>query len=570
MRVAPAWLPDETLFSLCSRIHRLSANGLAEDTCRMLFGRARAGCAHDFPTYLDEFVWRADGAWGTAQEIIATRTIAPFYLALCDPRAAENTIACFRRGGMTSIKFQLGLLTSRFRAHHPLKACVDCLREDLQRFHVQYWHVTHQSPGVWVCPNHQKPLLESSIKSNGVRRFDWCLPGDAELTASSGLNDLSELSMRALVRLARDAVVLWRLPASAIDTTRLAQTYRGRAASLGFVRSSGAPDWARLGTAYADHLAPLRVMPALVMLPDDQRQATTEVKRLLSEPRSGTHPIRHLALITWLFQNFDSFMAAYQQAPNMPTGRDEPSTARSGDTEPNDRRRSELLDLIRGGTSVTAAGGLVGIDTLTAQAWATDAGIEIQRRPQRILPELRGRIERAIRTGTDKADVARRFGISVSTVTTLMRTTVGLQRAWHDARRSASQKKHRAIWSRTIKANAGAGIKEVRTIAPSAYAWLYRNDRAWLDASTRCLPTKRIGNHAAVDWDRRDEVLAKEVQVAIERIGAANPKGQVSVGAVCQAVPELRAKIGRLNRLPLTERALRAATHGRKGKPSLI
>jgi hypothetical protein len=50
-----AWLPDETLFSLCSRYHRASGNQLPTTTCKALFGHKLQGAAHDFPARLNHF-----------------------------------------------------------------------------------------------------------------------------------------------------------------------------------------------------------------------------------------------------------------------------------------------------------------------------------------------------------------------------------------------------------------------------------------------------------------------------------------------------------------------------------
>lgn len=50
------WLPDETLFSLCSRHHRLWGHPHAWQTSLLLFGGRRTGAQHDFPGSLDDLV----------------------------------------------------------------------------------------------------------------------------------------------------------------------------------------------------------------------------------------------------------------------------------------------------------------------------------------------------------------------------------------------------------------------------------------------------------------------------------------------------------------------------------
>ena len=86
------WLPDETLFSLCSRYHAASGNVLPATTCRQLFGHPRQGCAHDFPARLDHFLSVTGGALGTVTSIVEDHTVLPLYLRF----ASEETIDAAR------------------------------------------------------------------------------------------------------------------------------------------------------------------------------------------------------------------------------------------------------------------------------------------------------------------------------------------------------------------------------------------------------------------------------------------------------------------------------------------
>src|SRR3546814_18405991 len=78
-------------------------------------------------------------------------------------------------GNASTIKGLLGLPASRIRANHPLKFCFLCLESDRRQSGVAYWHLTHQLPGVWICPAHNCFLLPSTHKATGVGRFLWYL-----------------------------------------------------------------------------------------------------------------------------------------------------------------------------------------------------------------------------------------------------------------------------------------------------------------------------------------------------------------------------------------------------------
>jgi len=125
-------LPDETLFSWCSRYHRLAANGLDRTTCLQLFGHVRIGSAHDFPGRIDALVARSKGSLGSAEQVIRDRTLLPFYWPFKPSDLARQSVAAMRGNGIAHLKYRLGLLTSGLGAAHPLKSCPECMQADLE------------------------------------------------------------------------------------------------------------------------------------------------------------------------------------------------------------------------------------------------------------------------------------------------------------------------------------------------------------------------------------------------------------------------------------------------------
>ncbi|WIT14159.1 TniQ family protein [Paucibacter sediminis] len=170
------WLPGETLFSLVSRLHRLWGHRLADQTADVLFGRRRQGYQHDFPSGLHEFEQNTAGLLGDVKAIALERTLLRFYRPFLSSAKVDEAIAAMAGPSVAHLKFRLGLLTSRFRAHHPLKACAACIAEDRTTYGWAWWHLDHQYPGFWVCLTHGERLLESATKTNGVARFQWQLP----------------------------------------------------------------------------------------------------------------------------------------------------------------------------------------------------------------------------------------------------------------------------------------------------------------------------------------------------------------------------------------------------------
>ncbi|MDH4418182.1 MAG: TniQ family protein [Acidovorax sp.] len=146
-----AWLRDETFFSLVSRHHQLWGHVTSAQTCQLMFGSARAGVHHDLPNSLGAFAQRTNALLGDVDSIARERTLLNFYAAFAPPDETANAVACMSGASVAHLKLRLGILTSRFRANHPLKACPQCMEQDLRETGWAYWHLKHQFPGVWMC-----------------------------------------------------------------------------------------------------------------------------------------------------------------------------------------------------------------------------------------------------------------------------------------------------------------------------------------------------------------------------------------------------------------------------------
>jgi len=185
-------------------------------------------------------------------------------------------------------------------------------------------------------------------------------------------------------------------------------------------------------------------------------------------------------------------------------------------------------------------------------AWAARAGISLKRRPKKLSLELRGKMLADLRNGVAKRLVAERYGVSIETVTDTLRTEVGLHDAWSAAQAEVRRASERQTWQRLGRDNACCGNKALRLLAPATYAWLYRNDRAWLQAYSASRPSVPRSNNAMVDWQERDAHLSVAVMRACLEMVAEAPDRRITLWRIYQRVPALKPKLRYLGRLPLT------------------
>ncbi|WP_162233976.1 TnsD family Tn7-like transposition protein [Delftia lacustris] len=551
-----SWLPEETLFSLVSRHHQLWGHVTSTQTCQLVFGRARAGIHHDLPNSLGAFAQRTNGLLGDVDSVARERTLLKFYAAFTTQSETENAVACMSSTSVAHLKLRLGILTSRFRANHPLKACAHCIEQDLRETGWSYWHLKHQFPGVWMCTTHKQPLLLSTLKANGVERFQWLLPHWSELkptslasceTATSCvLLSLAEL-IEDLVQAAENQPLVWR---------KMHEVYRQELRLRGWIAGVASLRTAQIAAAFLDYCKPLRSIPEFASLAEDGVAMSTQLGRLLRAPRCGTHPLRHLLLIHWLFGDAQRFDIALKSEGlnNHPPAHDD-FLATLPVVDP---RVARLCDLIQQeGHSLRSAAGLVGIDTQTALLWAAKDGIAISRRPQKLSTEVRAKAIRDLRCGTDKEQVAFRAGVSVGTITRLLLSDAILHADWSEARREQARSHSRALWLQLLQSAGSLGIKWMRRLDTRTYTWLYRNDRAWLDAH-KPVPLPQRPRSLVVDWEARDDRLSGLVREAALRLVEERGVRRIHFWQLCQQIPDLRAKQAALHRLPRTLEAIQA------------
>ncbi|WP_173174584.1 TniQ family protein [Pseudomonas tohonis] len=305
-----SWLPNESLFSLCSRNHIFWGNTLPAQTCERLFGHAQQGTQHDLPSNVRVLADRTGGSLGSAAEIIRQHTILRFFAPFQSYDGALAAEQAMLGPHLGSLKFRLGLITGRFGAQHPLRACPECMEEDIARFGMTYWHLDHQYPGVLICSTHLELLRESIYKRMWRGRFSWCLPALHELVRCEdpGLSSRSRLQhiTDACLRLAGIGFNTW------IDITRLKHAYAAAIAGISHWpgRHCSLPSSAI--ESFTKFTKPLQAIHPFDALPANDQQAEAYLRYLLLPPRSPGHPLRHLAAITWMFESFDQFLEAKQ------------------------------------------------------------------------------------------------------------------------------------------------------------------------------------------------------------------------------------------------------------------
>lgn len=521
---------------------------------------------HDMPSRIDEFVLRSEGTLGDAECVIRKRTLLAFYLPYRTATDSANAIAAVRHGGIGGLKGRLGILASRFGASHPLKACPQCILEDQRVHHVAYWHLEHQWPGAWVCLKHMLLLHYALYKVNTEGRFHWCLPIDVMQSPGIAPQRFAE-SRDILVRLAECACGLGNLPKGFhFAPTRLAATYQNRLHELKSYGPTGRLKSSELQNLLALVCNPLSHVHGLSILSGTDTPLLSQFSRLVDRHRCVAHPLKHLVLVLALFNNWATFLSAYASTPSDQErigGKNDSDAPEIYDHMRVNPQKLALIDAVKNGQSVTAASKVFDVAVATAMAWVATAGHHTPRRAKTFTQSRREKAIQMLRHGGSKDDVAKVAHISIQTITLLLRTEPGLRADWVQAKFDRAQKESRGSWTRMANKLMPISGHTLRTFLPAVFAWLYRNDRDWLEEFNSGLPLSVRTNNSRIRWDVRDANYSQAVDTAALAVHLAAPERRIRLADLCNRMPELKARLSDLDQLPLTHAALARATRRR-------
>ncbi|NVL39903.1 TnsD family Tn7-like transposition protein [Pseudomonas syringae] len=526
------WLPDETLFSLCSRQHLVMGNLDHATTSTALLGLSEKFIKHDIPCGIAALEQTGFNYWGSAESILLNHTIFSVFVPFQNKIKIEDAITTIKGDRIDSLKYRLGLVSSGFGAEHPLKACPYCMREDVYAHGIAYWHLTHQYPGVLICPRHQAWLMVSTKSRRWSGRFEWSLPTKDCLIQQAPSQKL--WSRPAFLNLANNVIALAVIGrVMSLESCAVAATYRtavlqgGRSASL------------------LDRIEPLRRFHLFESLPEDEKSTESFMNQLTRTPRRSIHPLKHLLLIDWLFDDLRSFLNAYDAEVARLVQR----VASTPSRKPNEQ---------------------VSLSNYAAPAKNTP-------RPKRLKGQLKEDLLSKLDKGVSKQELCDEFQVSVSTINRLLRAHPATNALAIEARKSQKLAAHKAQWQYLHNLHPELGVQALRNTTPSLYAWLYRNDKAWLIAEEQTFVKPAHTNKHPIDWEGRDFRLLSMLREASEAI-AGLQCGRATTTELYARVPMLSSCLENRDRYALSRAYLSTVLHcskrsvlhdcGQRGKAS--
>ncbi|WP_256344075.1 TnsD family Tn7-like transposition protein, partial [Pseudomonas costantinii] len=140
--------------------------------------------------------------------------------------------------------------------------------------------------------------------------------------------------------------------------------------------------------------------------------------------------------------------------------------------------------------------------------------------------------------GVSKQVLCEEFQITVSTINKLLRAHPTTYAIALKARHRRETDEHRSQWQHLHGLYPQLGVQALRNKMPPLYAWLYRNDKAWLIAEDQTFTKPAHVNKHHVDWEARDYRLLSMLRTACVSI-ALPQRSPVTMAQLYAMIPML-------------------------------
>jgi hypothetical protein len=504
----PASYPDESLYSLMARYHRLSGNIDDRQSLKELVGNHTHVITSHLPSMVGALASSLPIGGKSAKELVVEHTLYPYFACFLSPEGKNAAVAAMIGDNAGGLKMRIGLVPSRIGGCNTYRYCCACMREESEHGQA-YWHRVHQLPGVWLCPHHALPLSEVDPSFIALKRHRLLLPDLNAVRSSARPVIISTIHIPGLAALAQLSADALRVSADNNSLGGWNLAYRGLAAEMGLIKANGRIDIHALGRHVARCISLLPNTNEFSFL--DHCDPLRWVLRLLRKPKPhATHPLKHLLLLHCLGGSFQAQTTHTAQGHSTATGTLLP---RSESSEKAGRIDRSLLSdyILQRGYTLSRCAGELGLCTTTVRVEAARLGLPVRAKPKKLRRALIDEIEESLKAGESVTEVSVKHGLSLSSIYRILRMsteTLFARRAATIERETANRRE------RLVRESETTSIRKC-----ADYSWLRRNDKRWLNEYVASSSTRRrLIAKPYVNWAERDAALASAVRRCVEHL----------------------------------------------------
>nr|WP_244906758.1 TnsD family transposase [Neobacillus soli] len=549
--------PDELLYSIISRYHLWSRNPYFSDTIDDLFGRSNVTISTVLPNRLQQICNKLFiDSNITSKYLIYNHTFYPLFLPFWSKEQNNEILQGMINSEDKSILNRAGILQSKIPFPEYLRFCLKCCNENIELYGEAYWHRTHQIYGVNVCPLHDEILMESSIPFTSKRNRQSLYPLTKQLIKKSiPIMFLKECSKNDL-KISKAVYDLLSSDSPVLGLEKLGEKYTSFLKKNGLANYNGTVRKTELlksfyyfyGNSFLNQMKCNIYKSSNINWIDN-----------LIRPRTNSHPLMHILLINFLgYKLKEFFLAPIDSEKNFGKGPWLCFNAAS-----NHYKEKVITDCkVKLGTQ----GHLVGTFTCSC-------GFVYSRRQsdenhddfynigliksygpmwENELIRLRKNEKKTIK------EISLLLKVTPLTVIRKLKKFEDKQSDKVKKNSPDNQKQYRLKWLKVVNENPQLNKTGLRSLAKKEFAWLYRQDRKWLEENSP--ENQRVSNSGKyISWEQRDSEISKLLLDVISEMKSINTTERpirITIASVGKKIGKYSVILYGLNKMPLTKGVL--------------
>lgn len=509
----PTPYPDELLYSVLARYHVRSGNISPKVTTEELFGKRTIRSVWDLPANLNILLNQTGSYWNTDQ-LIFNHTMYPYYAAFLLPKQADQVKQSMIGNKGSTIHTRIGVSASNVKLKSHLWVCSDCIKEDMNTCGETYWRRIHQCPGVYICPKHETVLEETVVSTKAVNQHEYVVATPKVEKSRVTLEGLPKEEIEILKKISMTSYALLLNSHLQKTDNSLRENYLEILKQKGYVSPNGYLNRDKLYQSFKGKF-PHHILELL--------QSTVEFKEsdwltmIFQKHRKSFHPIRHLLVMIFLQDtDVDQFIEINEYQPfgvgpwlclnQTCKGFQIPVVNSLTVTRCCDTKKPVGTFRCDCGFIFSRRGPDQTIDDKYHIGTIKDYGHVWKEKLTELVNEGKSLAEISSDLHADRATIkkyAAELELTVpwkSPKNKNKHTNVPSE----DYEKQLAERKNK--WLEIQTSYPEKSKTELRRLVPDVYAFLYRNDREWLNEFSPSKKKVQTPNHR-VDWKKRDKEL---------------------------------------------------------------
>ncbi|WP_179295573.1 TnsD family Tn7-like transposition protein [Bacillus sp. FJAT-45350] len=554
----PTPYPDELLYSVLARYHVRSGNTSPKMTTEELFEKRTVRSVWDLPANINALL-RQTGSYWDAEQLINDHTMYPYYAAFLLPKQAEQVKQSMLDNKGSTIHTRIGLSASNVKLKTHLWVCRDCIKEDMDTYGETYWRRVHQAPSVFMCPKHERALEETNASIKAQNQHEYIIATPSVEGTKNNLDGLKKEEVHLLIKVAKATEsLLNNIHLQKTDNT-LREKYLTLLKQKGYASINGSLKRDRLyqifGATFSERS--LELLQSQVFF-----EESDWLTMIFQKHRKSFHPIRHLLVMLFLDTDLNHLFGEKEYLPfgkgpwlclNVACpNHHKPVITNLTLTTCYDTRKPVGTFSCDCGFVFSRRGPDQNRENKYRIGTIKEYGHVWKERLTELVNEENYLTEIARELQADRATVkkyAAELELKVPWKLPKVKR-INVNDALEDYEAQLNERKN--TWLKLQEEYPEKSKTELRKMAPEVYAYLYRNNREWLNEYSPVKKRTTTPNQR-VDWDKRDKEILEKVKKVIRNwdIDAEKPT-KITVTSIGKKINELSLLQKKADKLPKT------------------